>query len=564
MKTRFNPTQDIRRTILVADDEEINRRILSHNLGRFYDILEADCGSAAIEKIREKREDLSLVMLDLNMPNGTGYDVLRTMQEEEDLKRIPVIVLTSEKEAEVESLQLGAVDFLEKGRDMPEVVIARVKRSIELAEDRMIIRSTEDDELTGLFNRKYFFEYARLMRRAEPGIPRDAIVINVDRFQIINELYGRGFGDQLLQNLAESARRIREMNGGLAARNEADTFFVYGAHTEEHGQITQIIEKNLVELGHTSKIRVRVGIYENADEQLSIENQFDRATVACNSIRNDFTKEIAYYSETFTERQEFEERLIGDFQQAVDEDQIEVYFQPKFRIQGEEPVLASAEALVRWKHPTLGALTPGRFIPVFEKNGLIRRLDYQVWRKTAGHIRAWKEKYGVQFPVSINISRVDLFDDSLEERLIGLIREFGIQPDKFMLEITESAYTDDEDQLVEKLHRLKEFGFIIEMDDFGAGYSSLNSLTELPLDVLKIDMKFARQLTAEPETHRLVQVIMDIADWLGTETVAEGVETKEQMEILRGLGCDMVQGYYFSKPLPAEEFEKDMLVKAVL
>ena len=168
MRTRFNRTLDIRRTILIADDEMINRQILIHNLGRFYDTIEAATGRETLEKIREHRADLSLIMLDLNMPDGTGYDVLREMQEDVEIKRIPVIVLTSEAQAEIESLQLGAVDFLEKGKDMPEVVVARVKRSIELAEDTMIIRSTEDDELTGLYNRKYFFEYAKLLRKSDP------------------------------------------------------------------------------------------------------------------------------------------------------------------------------------------------------------------------------------------------------------------------------------------------------------------------------------------------------------------------------------------------------------
>ena len=195
----FNRSKDIRRTILVADDEEINRQILKYNLGRFYDVIEAADGQEALEQIRQNKGELSLLMLDLNMPRMTGYEVLEALQESEELQRLPVIVLTSEKEAEIESLQLGAVDFLEKGRDMPEVVVARVQRSIELAEDAQIIRDTEDDELTGLYNRKFFFEYARLLKNSGLEQPMDAVVWNVDRFHIVNEIYGRDYGDALLR-----------------------------------------------------------------------------------------------------------------------------------------------------------------------------------------------------------------------------------------------------------------------------------------------------------------------------------------------------------------------------
>ena len=557
MRTRFNRTLDIRRTILIADDEMINRQILIHNLGRFYDTIEAATGRETLEKIREHRADLSLIMLDLNMPDGTGYDVLREMQEDEEIKRIPVIVLTSEAQAEIESLQLGAVDFLEKGKDMPEVVVARVKRSIELAEDTMIIRSTEDDELTGLYNRKYFFEYAKLLRKSDPEQEMDAIAMNVERFHIVNEIYGRQFGDTVLIKLADIAREILNISGGLAARSEADTFFIYCRHLEDHDILQEIIRKGLQGMEYAAKVRVRMGVYPKAPPEISLEDQFDRALSACHSIRNDLTRQIACYDEALHEEQMFEERLVGDFEQAVSEDQISVYFQPQFLIpQESQPVLASAEALVRWDHPELGQLRPNRFVPTFERNGLISRLDHQVWRKAAQHMKAWKERYGMTFPVSINISRIDLFDDELENTLSGLIEEFGLDPSEYRLEITESAYAEDSRQLAEKMHRLKERGFTIEMDDFGAGYSSLNALTELPLDVLKMDIKFARQLTGDQDSHKMISIIMEIAEWLSASTIAEGIETEEQLNVFRSLGCDLAQGYYFSKPLTAEEFEE--------
>ena len=156
-------------------------------------------------------------------------------------------------------------------------------------------------------------------------------------------------------------------------------------------------------------------------------------------------------------------------------------------------------------------------------------------------MKAWKERYGMTFPVSINISRIDLFDDELENTLSGLIEEFGLDPSEYRLEITESAYAEDSRQLAEKMQRLKERGFTIEMDDFGAGYSSLNALTELPLDVLKMDIKFARQLTGDQDSHKMISIIMEIAEWLSASTIAEGIETEEQLNVFRSLGCDLAQ-----------------------
>ena len=551
----FNRSKDIRRTILVADDEEINRQILKHNLGRFYDIIEAADGQETLERIRANKEDLSLIMLDLNMPKMTGYEVMETMQKDEELQRLPVIVLTSEKAAEIESLQLGAVDFLEKGRDMPEVVVARVQRSIELAEDTQIIRDTEDDELTGLYTRKFFFEYAGLMKGAGLEQPMDAVALNVDRFHIINEIYGRDFGDELLKSLAQAARQMLKNFGGLACRSDADTFLIYCRHLEDPEQALGIIDEAVGQMDHAAAIRVRTGICEDPLQEVPLEQLFDRAVNACNSIRGDVTERLAYFNENIHERQRFEQRLAADFERAVAEGEITVWFQPQFRIKAEEqPVLASAEALVRWEHPELGRLTPDQFVPIFEKNGMIRRLDYHVWRQTARLMHKWKEEYDLLLPVSINISRVDLFDDELEERLIGLVGEFDLKPEEYMLEITESACSEDMEQMIAKLRRLKDRGFVIEMDDFGAGYSSLNSLTEFPLDVLKVDMKFARQLTADEKSHKMIAIIMEIAEWLSVETIAEGVETKEQLEVFTSLGCDIVQGYFLSKPLSADRF----------
>ena len=210
---------------------------------------------------------------------------------------------------------------------------------------------------------------------------------------------------------------------------------------------------------------------------------------------------------------------------------------------------------MRWNHPRLGIVSPGIFIPLFEENGLIREMDSYIWGKTARHIRSWREQFGWTIPVSVNVSRIDLSDPLLPKLLEKVVDEAGIPQAAFLLEITESAYTDDAEQIVGMAKALRESGFRIEMDDFGTGYSSLNMITTLPIDTLKLDMQFVRTAFRDKKDMRLIEAVVSLAHSLGLATVAEGVETEEQLQALKALGCDIVQGYYFSKPLPPEEFE---------
>ena len=242
------------------------------------------------------------------------------------------------------------------------------------------------------------------------------------------------------------------------------------------------------------------------------------------------------------------------FPRAIRDKEFVVYYQPKFTIQSTLPVLNSAEALVRWKHPTLGMISPGDFIPLFEDNGLIRELDFYVWKEAAAQIREWKETLGRSIPVSVNVSRVDLFDLELPETLEGIVKDAGLEPGDLLLEITESAYTENP-EIVNVIKSLRDRGFPIEMDDFGTGYSSLNMITTLPIDALKLDMQFIRTAFRGNKDTRLLEAVIGLAKSLELPTIAEGVETEEQMLTLKTMGCDFVQGYYFSRPLPAAEFE---------
>ena len=201
-------------------------------------------------------------------------------------------------------------------------------------------------------------------------------------------------------------------------------------------------------------------------------------------------------------------------------------------------------------------ISPGDFIPLFESNGLIQKLDRYVWKEAARQIGDWKKRYGISVPVSVNVSRMDIYYPKLRDDFMVLLKENDLDVKELMLEITESAYADNADQLVNVIEKLRNDGFMIEMDDFGSGYSSLNMLTTIPIDALKMDMKFIRNMQKDEKSMKLVELVLDIADFLQVPVIAEGVETEEQMQLLKERGCAIIQGYYFSKPVPPEEFEK--------
>ncbi|MBQ1897409.1 MAG: EAL domain-containing protein [Lachnospiraceae bacterium] len=545
-----------KRHILVADDEFINRELLENILSDEYDVLKAEDGEMAYEMIRQNRNTLSLILLDLIMPKMTGLELLSRISDEPDLKGIPVIVLTSDHDSEVESLRNGAYDFIPKPYPQPDVIKARVSRSIELAENRQIISATERDELTGLYTIEYFYRYGSQFDKYYPNAEMDALCFDVNHFHVLNERFGMEKGDEILKHIAERLETVFADKASFVCRKTADTFLVYCSH-RDHDEYAKIVDQ-IAEIGedlHTS-LKMRVGVYSCCDKKLDIHLRFGRAKIASDKIRNNYTVSVSDFDEALIDAELFAEQLVEEFPKALEEKQFLVYFQPKFDIRGDKPVLSSAEALVRWIHPSLGMISPGAFIPLFEGDGLIAKLDEYVWRRTAEKIADWKARLGISVPVSVNLSRADLYDPELVDTMEKIIRESGISRDDLYLEITESAYVSDSSQMVDRVKALREHGFFIEMDDFGSGYSSLNMISELPIDALKLDMKFIRTAFEKKNDTRMISIVIDIAYYLKVPVIAEGVETEEQYLELKRLGCAIIQGYYFSKPVPADEFER--------
>lgn len=421
-----------------------------------------------------------------------------------------------------------------------------------------LISATEIDDLTGLYNRKYFFQYANNMHRSNPDLPLDAIVVNIEQFHSINALYGREMGDDILRALGSELSAVAKEGNGIAGRFEADRFDIYCLHKDDYQQTFDRLQKKLDELAPNANIRLRMGVMPWR-EKLEPVQMFDRARTACNMARGHYNKPLMIYDDTVSERENYEQRLVNDLRQALDNGEFEVFYQPKYNIQSDPARLVSTEALVRWRHHDLGIIEPGDFIPLFEKNGQVSLLDNYVWRKAAEQIAEWRDRYGFVMPVSVNLSRVDVFDPKLEETIEEILKKNDLEYDAFKLEITESAYTENADQVIQVVGNLREKGFEVEMDDFGTGYSSLNMLSSMPIDVLKMDKEFIRNIDHEEKDRHLVALIIDIAKNLKVPVIAEGVERATQLELLKQMGCEIVQGYYFSRPLPADKFEERYL-----
>lgn len=544
-----------RQLVLIVDDYEINRDALGAILEDDYDIIYAENGKAALGQIQAHVKDLSIVMLDLIMPVMNGFEVLKIIKKDEQLSKIPVIVLTAEKNAELTALQLGAADFITKPFDQAEIIQARVSRIIELSEGRQLISTAEHDLLTGLYTRNFFIEYANRLFKYHPEMHFDAVVMNIEQFHTVNAMNGRDFGDMVLKEIGSAITDFLRETDGIACRFEADSFAVFCVAQPNYRVLLDRIQDRVNDISDRVSIHLRMGV-KPWQEGVRPLLQFDQARAASNKARGNYKDPLKIYGVEMMEKELLDQRLFNDLRTAVDDYQFKVYYQPKYNIQCDPPKLSSAEALIRWVHPDLGFIRPDDFVPLFEGNGVIGEVDHFVWEETAKQIRKWRDKYGISLPVSVNLSRSDVFDPDLEKRLVKLVKDNGLTYNDLKIELTESAYTENVSTVLEVIGSLRKLGFQIEMDDFGSGYSSLNMLSDMPFDVLKMDMVFVRNLETSETDRHLIKLVLDIAKYLNVKVVAEGVETEAQMRFMKENGCDLIQGYYFSKPLPPEEFDK--------
>ena len=544
----------IKKTVLIVDDEEINREIMSAILEDTFYVLTANDGKEALDILLCGDHKIDLVLLDIFMPMD-GREVLKVRQENPEIKRIPFIVCTSDKEIEKECFHLGVNDFIKKPYENPDIIVARVKRMIELYEDRSILKEVEREKLTNLYNIEFFKKYSKQFDANYPDLQKDMVLISINRFRLINELYGRAVGDKILMAIASQLSICISNCNGLVGKDTGSTFLIYCEHHDNYDILPKKLNEAIKNAVNDVNISFRIGVYPNVDPSLDKDIVVGRAKNTANSLINDYTKTIATYSHENQEKTLHMEELIDAFPQALKEEQFKLFFQPKYGIQGDKPAFKSAEVLIRWINPKFGFVSPGEFIPLFEENGLISQLDAYILEKAAEYMKDWKEKYGVYVPLSLNLSRVDIYRPNLVEEIISYVDSNNIPREKYFIEITESAFVEDSKAVIPVIEKIRNSGFKIEIDDFGSGYSSFGALIDLPFDVLKIDMLFIRSMDKNHKVKDIIKMIINLAKVMEAITVAEGVETEEQYNFLRESGCDIIQGYYLSKPLSINDFE---------
>lgn len=543
-----------KKEILVVEDNQINRMVLRELLSSEYTVLEAENGEEALVVLKKHKDDVSLILLDLNMPVMDGYTFLSIIKSDSSLASIPVIVTTqSDSEAdELAALSHGAFDFVTKPYK-PQIILHRVAGIIHLRETAAMINQFQFDRLTGLYSKEFFYQCARETLRQNPGQRYDIICSDIENFKLINDVFGTAAGDQLLCEIADLYRK-KVGDCGIYGRLGADQFACLLKHRCDFtNEMFVHTSEEIHMFPNTKSVVMKWGVYSIEDLDVSVEQMCDRALLAARSIKGQYGKIFAAYDDKLRGELLRQQAIIDGMESALQEEQFLVYFQPKYRIRDDK--LAGVEALVRWKHPVWGLQSPAEFIPIFEKNGFITKLDQFVWDKACAYLQEWDRKGYPAISVSVNVSRADIYNADIIQTLMDTVRQYDLPPSRLHLEITESAYTENPGQIIETVGRLRELGFVIEMDDFGSGYSSLNMLNQMPIDVLKLDMQFIQSETAKPVTQGVLQFIMELARWMQLSVVAEGVETQEQLERLMEIGCDYVQGYYFAKPMPAEDFE---------
>ncbi|MDD2981185.1 MAG: EAL domain-containing protein [Hespellia sp.] len=542
-----------RYTVLVVDDQVINRRILGKILSETYEVLYACDGEECMEILKENAVKISAVLLDIVMPKMDGYEVLAELKDNLVLSKIPVIVSSKIEgdEAEIKALSLGAQDFISKPYKA-DIIRHRLANTIKLRETAALINEVERDELTGLYNKQFFAKKVKDILEENPEKRYDLICLDIERFKLINDTFGILKGDEILRYVAGV---IQDICGEFAVCGhfDADVFYIVLPHIEEYtNEMFQGWSDKFNEFPIQIPIKVRYGIYRIHDIKLPVSAMCDRAQLATEEIKGQFDRLFAFYDDKIRQKL-LDERFITDtMQQALEAGEFHVYYQPKYELTRE--TIAGAEALVRWVNPVKGFMSPGEFIPLFEKNGFITRLDHYVWEQTCMDIRERMDKGLTLVAVSVNVSRADLYSSDLLEVLTGLISKYQIPIRYLHLEITESAYTENPEQILEVVKELRNLGFIIEMDDFGSGYSSLNMLAEIPIDILKLDMRFIKNESENASGKGILSFVISLAKWLDLAVVAEGVETQEQITSLRNMDCNYVQGYYFAKPMTKEDF----------
>lgn len=564
--------------VMIVDDEPIMMDVVQaflEDVG-YSNFLTTDDSTAALDLMLKERPDV--LLMDLIMPGKSGFDLLAEIRNEPSLRYLPVIVLTaaSDSDTKLQALELGATDFLAKPVDPSELSLRlRNALAFKAYQDQLAY----NDSLTGLPNRQLFLErLAWTLRLARRHDKQCALLqIGLDRFKQINDTLGHEMGDEVLKAVSKrlsAALRETDTISMLEDREDAislsrlagDEFMVLISEIG-HAEDASIIARRLLETmksplllgGHELFVTISVGIAmfpQDGEQDTGLLTNVDLAMAQAKLHgRNTY----AFYSPETNARSFERLKLETELRKALARQELEVYYQPK--VETLSGRIIGAEALVRWLHKDMGAVSPNRFIPLAEETGLILQLGDMVLRQACKDAVQWQEN-GCNLPVSVNVSSLQFRRGDMPSIIQSTLESSGLQAGNLIVELTESLLMENAQSNIDMLRAIKSLGVHLSMDDFGTGYSSLSYLKQFPLDELKIDQVFVRDLPDDPGNSAIVGAVISMAHGLGLTVTAEGVEKPAQMDFLKMHGCDQFQGFMFSRPLPFKEFTALLAQKA--
>lgn len=541
--------------LLIVEDNLVNQKILKKMLENDYELLFAANGKEALTTLKSHWQSLDLILLDLIMPVMDGYTFLDVMKSYPNYSTIPIIVTTANDsdKAEVKALAEGATDYITKPYHV-QIVKHRINNIISLRQTAAMFNLIKYDQLTGLFSKEFFYKQATEKINNSPNETFDIIACDIENFSFINDTFGYNTGNEVLKTVALILKNSIPNNYYITRLNN-DIFAALVPHQETYHalyfeKITDTINNALAKV----ELIIDYGIYPILNKSTPIHTACNIALDVVKAIKSNYLLHFANYDEKLQEEQEFTLKITASMERALREKEFLIYLQPKYDLLTNH--IIGAEALVRWNSKSEGFLPPGKFIPLFEKNGFICELDQYIWEEACRFLKYSIDQGLPRIPISVNVSRLDILILDVPNIMTNLINKYDLEPSDLHLEITESAYNECPELILAATNQLHKKGFILELDDFGTGYSSLNLLSEMALDVVKLDMRFARNMTSNAKQNIILAFILDLANRMGLTVISEGVETKEQAEHLRNMGCDQAQGYFFSKPISLKEYQK--------
>ena len=545
------------RSILVVEDNELNREMLFAMLEDRYNVLQAENGKEGLEVLQENYRDISIIVLDVQMPVMNGYEFLHAVKDDDLLREIPVIVATGSSDIEEEErcLELGATDFVIKPYKK-NIVLKRISNIIRLRESASTLKEVEFDDLTGVFTRQAFFHHAQKVLQDNPDIDFTLAISDIQDFTLVKERYGmKVANDLLLRNVA--LLRKAQVENYVFGRYDDNQFIVMAPSSERYAEIRKQRRGRLtIPLPEEGVAVLKFGVKRSIEHDVSIKEHCRHVLMALDTIKHVYGVNYTLFDENM---QKYYDRRIAierSMVKALENGDFQIFYQPKHDSRTGE--LVGAEALVRWTHPEFGFLSPAEFIPVFEQTGFISEVDFYAWKRTCMNQREWQDKGLRIVPISVNCSRSELLQNDFLHKWFKPLKDSALSSQYMHLEVTESLFTEHFDKLSEVLRECQQRGVKIELDDFGTGYSSLSMFQLLPLDIIKFDMAFVKGLDS-PRQARVMAACVRLVHNLGLKSIAEGVETSQQLEKVKEMGIDAVQGYYYSRPLPKAEFEQYLM-----